>query len=344
MRGSWRTNRTAIYWPPLLWPSALCLSRSPGLLNRRPRAQLSVGWWLSLLHLITNWSGPQTPSGVPRAPPAECGFPYPILSPTSLIPNSSDFQLNKGPEGPFGLVWFSLPHLISNFSGPQLTDFLSSQSYIIVQRPLNRPLNLWNGMFDRHQAEITDMQFRAHSLPVHQSMSVSWDFFLVPFRQPISAYPISFDYWPLECVTSSRCITLEWHVWPGRRSKYNTMSVFVWTTTLDLSPFQIVAELVFGKIRPSVVFSGAPESLANHWFPIWSISPRMFYICCRHWFYPPFVQQRRSCFRLYSSLQFFLLPGRKHSSCVSPQLFLFLFSKQRKIFHKPGDLVGSLHM
>ena len=38
-----------------LWPSALCLSRSPGLLNRRPRGQLSAGWWLSLLHLITNW-------------------------------------------------------------------------------------------------------------------------------------------------------------------------------------------------------------------------------------------------------------------------------------------------
>ena len=36
VRGSWRPNRTAIYWPPLLWPSALCLSRSPGLFNRRP--------------------------------------------------------------------------------------------------------------------------------------------------------------------------------------------------------------------------------------------------------------------------------------------------------------------
>ena len=32
-------------------------------------------------------------------------------------------------------------------------------------------------MFNRHQAEITVMQFRGHSLPVHQSMSVSWEFF-----------------------------------------------------------------------------------------------------------------------------------------------------------------------
>ena len=64
-----------------------------------------------------------------------------------------------GPEGPFGRKWLSLPHLISSFSGPQLSDFLSWPSYIIVQRPLNHPLNLCNGMFDRHQAEITVMQF-----------------------------------------------------------------------------------------------------------------------------------------------------------------------------------------
>ena len=33
VRGSWRPNRTATYWPPLLWLSAF-LSRSPALLNR----------------------------------------------------------------------------------------------------------------------------------------------------------------------------------------------------------------------------------------------------------------------------------------------------------------------
>ena len=100
-------------------------------------------------HLLTNWSGLQTPSGVPRAP-------------------------STG-------RWLSLPHLLANFSGPQLTDFLSSPSYIIVQSPT---LYLWNGMFDRHQVEITVMQFTGHSLPVHQSMSVPWDFYLVLFFQP----------------------------------------------------------------------------------------------------------------------------------------------------------------
>ena len=55
MRGSWIPNRTAIYWPLLLWPSALCLSRSAGLLNRRPMGPLR--WMLfSLPHLITKLS------------------------------------------------------------------------------------------------------------------------------------------------------------------------------------------------------------------------------------------------------------------------------------------------
>ena len=60
VRGSWRPNRTAIYWPPLLWPSALCLSRSPGLLNRRPGGPLSAGCRLSLPHLVTKLSDLQT--------------------------------------------------------------------------------------------------------------------------------------------------------------------------------------------------------------------------------------------------------------------------------------------
>ena len=119
-----------------------------------PGAQPSAECWLSLPHLISNFSG----------------------TPNLLASNSVG-----GPEGPFGLVWLSLPHLVYNSSDLQPSDFFSWLSYIIVQHPLNRPLNPWNAMFDRYQAEITVMQFRGHSLPVHQSMSVSWDFFLVPF-------------------------------------------------------------------------------------------------------------------------------------------------------------------
>ena len=109
------------------------------MFNRRTGGPLC---WLSLLHLITNWSGPQTLSGVPMVP--SVGW------------------------------WLSLPYLVSDFSGPQLADFLSPPSYIIVQSPTQSPTQSLDGMFDRHQAEITVMQFRGHSLLVHQSMRVSW--------------------------------------------------------------------------------------------------------------------------------------------------------------------------
>ena len=46
-------------------------------------------------------------------------------------------------------------------------------------------------MFNRHQAEITVMQFRGHSLPVHQSMSVPWYFLPCPISSAKPAYAIS---------------------------------------------------------------------------------------------------------------------------------------------------------
>ena len=95
------------------------------------------------------------------------GFLYRILSPTGLQTQS------RVPRAPSAGWWLSLPYLLSNSSDLQLTDFLSSPSYIIVQSSTQY---LWNGMFDRHQVEITVMQFTGHSLLVHQSISVPWDF------------------------------------------------------------------------------------------------------------------------------------------------------------------------
>ena len=90
-------------------------------------------------------------------------------------------ETTGGPVAPFSRVWLSLPHLVSNSSYSNcLTSCLDR-----VQRPLNRPLNLWNGMFNRHQAKITVMQFRGHSLPVYQSMGVSWAFILSHFVSQI---------------------------------------------------------------------------------------------------------------------------------------------------------------
>ena len=88
---------------------------------------------------------------------------------------------------------------------------------------------------------------------------------------------------------------------------------------------QFVAELVLGKIQPNVVFSGAPETLTNRWLPTGSISPRVFYICCLDWVNKPSVQQRCGYFLPCRSKQFSLLPRRIHFSCVSSQVFPFLF-------------------
>ena len=75
------TEHELSYFDPTVMTVTLCLSCSLGLLNRRPRAH-SVGCWLRLLHLISIFSGPKTPSGFPRAPSVGCGFPYHISSPT----------------------------------------------------------------------------------------------------------------------------------------------------------------------------------------------------------------------------------------------------------------------
>ena len=137
---------------PLLWPSALCLSCSL-MFNRSPGVH-SAGCWLSLLYLLSIFSGPQNPSGFPRAPSAGCSFPYHISS-------YSDWKSNSTASG----------------TRTQL-------SYIIVQRPLDRLLDFWNRMFNRHQAEITVLQFRGHFLPVHHSVVAQWDLPLVPYYQP----------------------------------------------------------------------------------------------------------------------------------------------------------------
>ena len=145
-----------------------------------------------------------------------------ILTPTLMAISVVSFSFSRvaQPEdlGPsFLLSAGFLYHNLSPTSDLQtglvskLTDFLSSPSYIIVQSPTQY---LWNGMFDCHQAEITVMQFTGHSLSVHQSMTVHWDFNPVPYCQPSSPTP-------MEYATSA---SLEWHVWRGRRSIYNIIS------------------------------------------------------------------------------------------------------------------------
>ena len=101
------------------------------------------------------------------------GFLYCILSSTSLVP-----KLHRGSRGPprsdVAFPTTSRPSPPPTGTGTRTQ--LSWLSYIIVRRPLD----LWNRLFNRHQAEITVMQFRGHPLPVRQSMRVSWDFLASP--------------------------------------------------------------------------------------------------------------------------------------------------------------------
>ena len=79
LRESWWSNMTVIFWPHCYdrhVVSFLFSWCSTGGLG------LTAGCWLSLLHLISIFSGPQTPSGYPRAPSVGCGFPYHTSSPT----------------------------------------------------------------------------------------------------------------------------------------------------------------------------------------------------------------------------------------------------------------------
>ena len=80
VRGCWRPNRNCNILTSLLWPSTLCLFRSP---DAQPEAQR-------------------------HSSPLDDSFLYCILSATSLDPNSI------GAPSPFGLVWLSLPHLVYN--------------------------------------------------------------------------------------------------------------------------------------------------------------------------------------------------------------------------------------
>ena len=174
MRGSWRLNKDCnILTSPAPPDIAVCRSRSPGLLNRGPGAPSS------LEHVLIPASSHQlvskTQSGVPRAPSAGGCSLYRILSQTSLISN-----LIGVPRAPSVGWWLSLPHLVSKSSDLQLTDFLSSLSYIIVQSPTQSlEWHVWSSSSGNN----------CHA--VHRSLSsgasvyeCTMGFYLVPFFQP----------------------------------------------------------------------------------------------------------------------------------------------------------------
>ena len=146
MRGSWRLNKDCnILTSPAPSDIAVRRSCSPGL-NRRPGDPLC---WLSLLHLITSWSG--------------------------LVP-----KLHRGSRGPLLLVGgFAYHDFDSNSSDLQLTDFLFSPSYIIVQSPTQSlEWHVWSSSIGNNCHTV--QRSLSSGASVYECIM---GFHLVPFRQ-----------------------------------------------------------------------------------------------------------------------------------------------------------------
>ena len=108
----------------------------------------------------------------------------------------------EGPRAHSAEYELTQPQLVSNSSFPPthwlpvFTELYNSSIALSIsilmasQAGICHFRRLWTDMFDHHQAEITVMQFRGHSLLVHQSMCVSWDLTLsISSAKP--AYTIS---------------------------------------------------------------------------------------------------------------------------------------------------------
>ena len=120
VRGSWRLNRIATYWPPTLLAITAFLSRSPGLLNQGPGGPASLGH-------------------VPQSS---------ILSPTRLILN----WLIGGLRAPSAGCWLSLQHFVSNWSDPQLVWFPNWLNFLCTElyNSSTPTFFLWASQFRTH--------------------------------------------------------------------------------------------------------------------------------------------------------------------------------------------------
>ena len=182
-------TETSIFWPPLLWPSTLCLSCSP---DAQPETLDPLCWMICY-----------------------------ILSATSQVP-----KLHRGSQGPFGLMWLSLPHLVYNSVSSSNCNSNSDcnwncLSYIIVQRPLDSPLE-WHDW-------SSSSGNNCHA--VHRSLSSGASVYecIMGFTLSHSISQIHpRDLFRLLAIGMCHFLPvhhLEWHFGPGRRPKYNTVLV-----------------------------------------------------------------------------------------------------------------------
>ena len=194
------TDQKLQYFDPHFYGRQRCVFLVLLMLNRRPRGPPC---WVMAFFTTSYQHLPQT-STHQGPKPLRPG----VTLPTTTRPAPSP-TLN-------GTVWL-----------------LSWLSYIIVPRPLNRLLDLWNRTLDRCQAEITVMQFRGHSLSVRQTMNVPWEFFTSSHF--ISQFPPT-RFLLISAIRMCHFLPVhqsEWHFCLGRRSKYNKG-----TSTWQASPFE----------------------------------------------------------------------------------------------------------
>ena len=163
--------------------------------------------------------------------------------PASLghVPQSSIFSpkwLIGGLRASSAGCWLSLTHLVSNWSGLQ-TNWLPVFTELYNSSPPTQSLmhfrRLWNDMFDLPRSEITVMQFTGHSLPVHQFVTVPWDFNPILHCQPSSPTPMGYRtsaVFGIACLAGSEVKILQY--------------LSFWTSL----PYHIFARLIFFAYPP----------------------------------------------------------------------------------------------
>ena len=160
VRGSWRPNRNCNILTPLLCLSALCLSHSPGLLNRRP-GDWALCWMMAFFTAF---------------------YQQLLWTPTQ-----------SGTPSPFGLVWLSLPHLVYN-SVQSLTATATTVLTELYNSSTPTQSPTWS-----LESHVWSSSSRNNCHTVHRSLSSGASvyectmgiFYLVSFYQPISAHAIS---------------------------------------------------------------------------------------------------------------------------------------------------------
>ena len=138
-------------------------STPSGVFRGPPRSEVAFPTTSGLYCLEVCW---QLHRGFPRSPSVGCGLPYHISSLT--LWESAGNCIGGFPNAPSlgcGLpyhIWSLLSRIrLATTWDPNSTELNNNST------PTRSPAGSLNRMFNRHQAEITVMQFRGYSLPVH---------------------------------------------------------------------------------------------------------------------------------------------------------------------------------